>query len=202
MRASGIGRSLVFSVAAASVLVSCSVGTQFVRPPADFVRLGETTRAQIVERYGKPQDERQISSNGRQVATVGYFFASQSEAAKVPGTLCVRTLMFTLSDDVVVGEGFRSSCLSDHTDFDERRVGEIVKGKTRCDEVVAMLGRPAAREIYPSLEKKGDMGIYYFFEYVAQPGRDKPKEFTKELLVTCDPEGVVSDTSFAESGTR
>lgn len=201
MWTSGI-RPFPFFVALAGVLVSCGVGTQFVRPPADFVRLGETTRAQVVERYGKPQDERKISENGRRVFTVGYFFASESEAAKVPGALCVRTLMFTLSENVVVGEGLRSSCLSDHTDFDETKIANVVKGKTRCDEVIERFGRPSAREIYPSIEKKGDTGVYYIFAYMSLRAGEKPKEFKKEFLVMCDPAGVVSDTSYTESGTR
>lgn len=191
-------RGLLPWLVGAGVLAACTIGTEFVRPSPDFVRLGETTFAQIVERFGKPQGEDQIREDGRTVRRIAYFFGSEMEAPKVPGTVCLRILIFGISEDIVVGEGFTSTCASDHTDFDARKSAEIIKDKTRCDEVTAMLGRPNVREIYPAIDRKGHLSIGYSFSYMTRPGQ-KIKSYDKSLAILCDSDGVVRETAFTES---
>lgn len=191
----------ILSASAAIALSACTIGTEFVRPPADFVRLGETTRAQIIERFGKPQEEQQVRSNSHLLRSIAYFFGSETEPPKVPGTVCVRLLYFMLSDDIVVGEGFQSNCAADHTDFDESRSGEIVKDKSRCDDVIAIMGRPSARAVYPAVEKKGELNMGYTFKYMARPG-GPAKNYTKQLEFLCDSDGIVREILFREFGSR
>jgi outer membrane protein assembly factor BamE (lipoprotein component of BamABCDE complex) len=200
VRISGASRFIV-SVLAATALSAGAAGTEFVRPPADAVRLGETTRSQIVERFGKPRLERQFRKNGALLRSAEYFFASEAEAPKVPGTRCLRWMIFYLADDTVVGDGFVSACASDHTDFDERKADYIVKGKTRCDDVTAMLGRPAMRGIFPAGVKQGELNLGYVFRYEAGTGR-QAKSYLKDLEIVCDPQGVVREVTFDETGSR
>jgi hypothetical protein len=201
MKASSISGSMLPGVAAA-LLTACATtfGTQFARPPADFVHLGETTQAQIVERLGKPEGESQARSDGQQLRIIHYYFGSETERPKDFGTVCVRTLIFVLSGEIVVGEGFKSSCAADHTDFDERKAADIVKGKTRCDEVIAMMGRPNTLGIYPTVEKKGDLSIGYVFS--AERRGAPAMSYSKQLSLHCDADGIVREVSFEESGSR
>jgi hypothetical protein len=188
-------------VAAAAMLAACTVGSPFVRPQEDSIRLGETTRAQIIERFGKPQEERQVRSDSHLLRAITYFFGNEMEAPKLAGTVCVRVLYFIFSEEIVVGEGFASSCAADHTDFDARKAADIVKGKTRCDDVIASMGRPGGRGIYPAVDNKGELNIAYMFNSVSLPGRT-PKTYEKKLDIICDPNGVVRETLFVESGDR
>lgn len=182
-----------------ALATGCAIGTAFVRPPEDFVKLGETTRAQIVERFGKPDDEDSKRRNGHHFKVISYTFSSNAEAPKVPNTLCVRTIEFTLADDIVVGEGFVSSCAFDHTDFDEHKRGWIFKGETTCEDVIALFGRPAQRAIYPIATEKANLLIAYRFMYVKRPLLAL-NIYHKALGFECDADGVVRDTAYAESG--
>jgi hypothetical protein len=202
MRTSPISGSIL-PVAAAALLTACATtfGTQFARPPADFVHLGETTQAQIVERLGKPQREEQHRSDGQLLRSIYYYFGSETEPPKDSDTVCFRRLIFVLSDDIVIHEAFTSTCAADHTDFDERKAGDIVKGKTRCDEVIAMMGRPNTRAIYPSADKKGELSIGYAYRDIGRLWGPR-KNYSKELKFLCDSEGMVRDMSFQEFGSR
>jgi hypothetical protein len=191
----------VLSVVAAVALSAGAADQALVRPAEDAVRLGETTRAQVVERFGKPKLERQFRKNGALLRSLEYFSASEAEAPKVPGTGCMRWMIFFVSDVVVVGDGFVSACASDHTDFDEGRARDIVKGRTRCDEVIAMLGRPAMRGIHPAGVKQGELNVGYLFRYEAGAGR-QARSYLKDLEIICDPQGVVRDVMFDEVGSR
>lgn len=186
---------------AALWLSACAVGTPFVRPAPEVIELGKTTYAQVVERFGKPSDETRSRKDDQPLRAINYTHASDAEAAKVPNTLGIRQIVFVFADDIVVAEGFVSSFASDSTDFDDRRVGEIVKGKTRCDDVVAMLGRPSMRAIYPVVDNRGESAIGYEFKYVKRPILQF-KMFVKGLIVSCDAAGIVTSSSYSESGDR
>jgi hypothetical protein len=188
--------------AAVILLAACAVGAPFVRPPADAIRLGETTRAQVIALLGPPKEEERIVVRGKELRGITYLYAGDTEPSKVPGTLGLRQLGFVLADDVVVGEIFLSSFASDHSDFDESRVGEIVKGTTTCDAVMRKFGRPGWRVIPPATEHEGDaLVIAYTFKYMKRPVLQF-KSFEKSLAVRCDSSGVVREVSYGELGDR
>jgi hypothetical protein len=199
MRVRGV-RGAVCLVAAVAAVAACAIGTAFVRPAEDFVRLGETTRAQVIERFGKPDDEQHRRRDEHTLTVISYTYSNNAEATKVPNTLCVRMIEFTLSGDVVVGESFASACASDHTDFDEHKARDIVKDKTRCDEVVAVLGRPAGRAVYPVAREKGEMYLAYHFLYAKRPLLQL-NLYQKVLGIGCSADRVVRETEFMERGT-
>ena len=183
------------------MLAACAIGTQFTRPPEGFVRLGETTRAQVEARLGTPDREQSYRQDRLQVRFVDYTYSNDTETAKMPNSLCIRSLTFALVDDVVFAELFTSSCASDHTDFDERRVGDIVKGTTRCNDVIAMLGRPAYRAIHPVAKENGGTDISYRFLYPKRPLLQF-EMYEKQLGIVCDAGGVVQEVWFTEAGDR
>jgi hypothetical protein len=182
-------------------LAACAVGTQFMRPPEGVVRLGETTRAQLEARLGAPDREQRYRQDTLQARLVDYTYSNDSETAKMANSLCIRSLSFVLVEDVVFAELFTSSCASDHTDFDDRRAGDIVKGTTRCDDVIAMLGRPAYRAIHPVAKEKGNIDIGYRFLYPKRPLLQL-NMYEKALGIVCDADGVVKEVSLTEAGDR
>jgi hypothetical protein len=192
---------LASSVGAIVSLTACAVGSQFSRPPEDFVRLGYTTRAQVEARLGTPSDEKNFRQDGLQIRAIQYTYANDAEPAKMPNSLCIRSLTYMLVDDVVYGEGFLSACAADHTDFDERKAADIVKGRTRCDEVPQLLGRPSFRAIYPVAKVTGEHVIGYQFTYVKRP-LQQLNMYQKDLEVVCDVNGVVREVASSEAGDR
>lgn len=192
-------------LAALTGCASTTIGTSFVRPPQDAVRLGETTEAQIVQRLGKPQDQTELRSDGQLLRVVTYFFGSREETAHPADAICMRALVYRFSGATVVSEAFVSSCASDHTDFDERGADAVVIGSTRCADVVALLGRPHARSIHPAVRAPGEELIGYVFESVGPGPSYAPtitREYSKKLEFTCDARGIVRDKSFVEEGQR
>jgi hypothetical protein len=194
-------RNFLLSLVATLVLAGCAVGTEFVRPAPDAIQLGKTTYKEVVERLGAPNEEKRLRYNNRPLRSISYSYIGEVEVPKVPNTMGGRELSFLLSGDVVVAERFMSSYASDSTDFDEHKVDDIVKGKTRCDEVVAMFGRPCARAIYPAVDEEGESVVGYVFEYMKRPLLQF-KMFRKSLVVYCDAPGVVKDVSYTEVGDR
>jgi hypothetical protein len=182
-------------------LTACATGTQFTRPTEDFARLGETTRAQVEARLGKPEAEENYRQNDLLAKFIRYTYSSDAESARIPNTLCVRSITFVLVDDVVFAELFVSACASDHTDFDERKASDIVKGETRCDQIPSMLGRPAYRAIYPIAKERGTTNLGYDFQYVKRPLLQF-KMYEKELSFVCDADGIVREVSLSETGDR
>jgi hypothetical protein len=194
-------RKSFVSFAAVLALSGCAVGTAFVRPAPDAIQLGRTTYAEVVERVGKPEEEKRARENGRELRQIAYAYVGEAEAPAVPNTVGGREMFFVFSEDIVVAEGFMSSYASDSTDFDDRKVADIVEGKTRCDEVVSMFGRPDVRAIYPAVEKEGETAIGYTFRYLKRPALQF-KMFRKGLQVGCDSAGVVTKVSYTEAGDR
>jgi hypothetical protein len=202
MRTSPI-RGSNLPLAAAVLLTACATtfGTQFARPPVDFVHLGQTTQAQIVERLGEPLKEGQHRRDGQLLHSIYYYFGSEMQPPKDPDTVCFRRLVFGLADDIVISEAFTSTCAADHTDFDERKAADIVKGRTRCDEVIAMMGRPNTRAIDPVADKKGELTIGYTYRDMGRVWGPR-KNYSKELMFLCNSDGIVREMSFLEFGSR
>ena len=188
MKTMAHGNALV-AVASAIALAACSVGTHSVRPAPESVELGRTTYRQLVDRFGKPDDDKPMRWNDVQIRSVSWTYANNAnDAPKVPNTLGIRQLEFLLAHDVVVAGGV-SSFAVDHTDFDEKKATGIVEGTTRCEQVIALMGPPGARAIHPAVEGKSDSLVGYVFQYAKRPLLQFDV-YTKSLVVECGPDGV------------
>lgn len=188
------------SLVAITLVVACAVGSPFTRPSEDFVRLGETPRAQVEARFGRPGEEKNFRQDGLQLKAIQYIYSDSSETAKMPNSLCIRSLVFVLVDDVVFAEGFISACAADHTDFDERKSAGIVKGRTHCDELPQLMGRPSFRAIHPVAKVEGESIVGYQFKYAKRPLLQLDM-YEKDLEIVCDANGVVREVSFSEAGS-
>jgi len=79
MKTMAYGSRLV-AVASAIALAACSVGAPFVRPAQESTELGKTTYRQLVDRFGKPDDEKPMRWNGVQLRSVSWTYANNADA--------------------------------------------------------------------------------------------------------------------------
>src|SRR5947207_577348 len=134
------------------VLAGCA-GKDFVRPDPAAFKVGTTTYAQVVQQLGEPRRDGTVFKNDKTVRTIGYSYATTTgepplESEAVPA----RALAYYFLADTLVGQEFQSSFKSDHSDFDETKIGALIKGKTTRAEVVQLLGRPSGTYISPMVK--------------------------------------------------
>jgi hypothetical protein len=182
------------------VLSGCA-GRDFVRPAPETFRNGQTSYSEIMAKFGPPFREGTVIKNDKTVKTLGYAYASVGGRPHREGVTPARAMGFYFSDDVLVGHEFLSSWAEDHSDFDEGKVKDIVKGKTTRAEVIALLGKPAGYYIYPMIKASpGDAAAYVYSE--TRGSAFNLRFYRKLLLVTLDATGVVSDVEFTASGMK
>jgi hypothetical protein len=182
------------------VLSGCA-GRDFVRPAPETFKNGQTSYSEIIAKFGRPFREGSVIKNDKTVKTIGYAYASVGGQALRAGVTPARAMGFYFLDNVLVGHEFVSSWAEDHSDFDEGKVKDIVKGKTIRAEVIALLGKPAGYYIYPMIMAlPGDAAAYVYSD--SRGSAFNLRFYRKQLLVTFDVTGVVSDVEFTASGMK
>jgi hypothetical protein len=180
---------------AIAALFGCA-GTDFVRPDAQELRIGQTTYAQVVAKMGQPRREGTVIKNERTIRTASYAYASVGGKPLHEGVTPARGLGLYFEKETLVGHEFISSWAEDNTDFDEAKIQDVVKGKTTRAQVVQLLGTPAGLYMYPMIKASpGEALVYAYVEVRGFTPR------TKVLTVTVDAAGVVSDLEFRTSGS-
>ena len=180
--------------------VGCTAGRNFTRPSDDSIALGKTTRAEIVERFGKPTQESTLLKNGQTLKSGIYSYARGAIAggAHASGITPGRAIGFWYAGDIVVGYDFLSSFEEDHTDFDDSKVAVIKEGKTSREEVLTLLGPPQGRQIFPLVDNQEDAGLVYLYTQFKAPATI----YRKVLTVAIAPDGVVRKVTYTQSGAR
>jgi len=182
-------------------LAGCA-GTDFVRPSVDTLKNGQTTYAQVLEKMGPPRREGTVTKNEKQLKLITYSYATTGGKGLREGVVTARSQSFYFYNDTLVGHEFGSSFAEDHSDFDDKKVADIAKGKTTRAEVTQLAGKPGGSYIHPLIKSPtGEAAVYVYFETTS----DAPfsvKQFRKVLIVSFDTAGVVSDVEFSSSGTR
>ena len=121
------------------LLFAACVGRDFVRPPADSLRLGQTTWPQVQQRYGKPFKQSVYTLDGMDIVTQIYAYGSLSargHRAKIDGDGAARKLEFKFHNNILVGYVYSSSWSDDHTDFDETKSAGIIRGVLTKNDVM------------------------------------------------------------------
>ena len=185
--------------AAALALAACAGG--IVRPPPESLRLGETTEGEALERFGPPSSREQIRRNGQPITVLAYLYTTESERHHGDrGVIAARSLFLFFHDERLVGHEFRSSVASDHTDFDARKARGIVRGRSTREEVIQLLGPPSGYLTYPVIEKALGRAMVYAYTQQRRIPFGAPVLYTKTLVITFDPQGIVNEANFATSG--
>ena len=179
-----------------SALLGCA-GTDFVRPDSEGLRNGQTTYAQALAKMGTPYREGSVIKNDKTIKTTSYAYASVGGKPRNEGVTAARAIGLYFHDDRLVGHEFISSWAEDHTDFDETRIREIVKGKTTRAQVIQLLGKPGGYYIYPLIkDTKGEAAVYAYSEVRGFAPS------SKMLLVTFDASELVADVEFLSRGSK
>ena len=183
-----------------TLLCGCA-GTDFVRPDTESLLVGQMTNAQVRARMGEPRREGALVKNEKTLKTATYAYASVGGKPRTPGVTPARAIGFYFYNDTLVGYEFISSWAEDHSDFDDGKVKDIVKGKTTRADLAQLLGKPVGRYIYPMIKSEtGDAAVYAYAE--TSGSAFNLKFYRKTLIVTFDAGGVATDVEFVSSGTR
>jgi len=183
-----------------SGLLGCA-GKEFTRPEATALRNGETTYAQVIEKFGKPFAEGTLIRNDRTVRNATYVHSESAGKGAREGIVPSRSMSLYFLDDVLVGHEYLSSWASDSTDFDEGQRKYIEKGKTTEAELVQMLGKPSGYEIYPMIASKTDHAAVYAYAELDR-GTLSRKAYRKVLVVSLDAAGIVTEFDYTSVGSK
>jgi outer membrane protein assembly factor BamE (lipoprotein component of BamABCDE complex) len=168
-----------------------------VRPDPDSFSNGRTTYSQVIAKLGPPRQEGSVIKNEKTLKTVSYVYASMGGQPLNAGATAARAAGFYFLDDVLVGHEFVSSWAEDHTNFDESRVKDIARGKSTRADVIQLMGKPGGYHAFPLIkDKSGEAALYAYMEVKGFT------PFRKELRVTFDSAGVVTDVEFSSTGTK
>jgi len=168
------------------VLTSGCVGRDVTRPSAEFLRLGKTTYAEVIARFGSPDYE---GMTDQTVKAVVYSYARHGEEsrvdqmarARVPGLTKLlgvtpaRAQRYYFVDSLLVGHEYLSSFATDHTDFNETRIAQIKKGTTTQVEVTDLMGPSTGSYMYPLVSRKNDRGLVYAYYQTQTEQLSAPK---------------------------
>lgn len=189
-----------FLVSFLFLFAGCTVGKNFVRPSSDTFQLGKTTYSQLTQKMGEPKTVDAAQKNGKDLKRILYTYATTEEEPLEEGVTSVRQLVYIFYNDTLVSQAFISSIKSDNTNFDETKKDGIIKGKTSREEVIRLLGQPAASKIYPITKDPSDTEIGYVYMAARKIPFKGMKFFSKILDITFDNKNIVSDINHEMSG--
>ncbi len=182
--------------------VACVIGfgmvtgcaSNFVRPVNGALTLGKSTSEDIVKLAGKPTFQNdKLVLNGEKVKNMTYYY---NDGAKFWGLIIPqRTLTYTLLNDTMVGEEFNSTMEGEETKFDTTKAVAIQKGKSTGDDVIALLGKPSGRVVYPIVKDKESSGLVYAYSYARFAGILTSYN-NYLLLVTLNAQHIVTGISY------
>jgi hypothetical protein len=179
------------------VLCGCAGSTRnsFVRPSEGELIVGESSRADVIRRLGKPGNVTRTISDGKQLdlATYDQFGGRTARFHVIP----VRCISFTFFNDKLVGQEFMSTSKEDSTDFDETKVASISKGQSKIDDVIALLGRPSGERVYPLIPGVDDREyLYVYVECKKARWITDTTLLTKRLVVSVNRAGTVTSITY------
>jgi len=195
---SSVVNSAVISL---GVLLTGCAGTNFVRMADDAMILGQTTSDQIAARLGAPYREGVVTKNNQQIKTSSYAYASTGGEAAAAGVTAARSQGFYFFSNKLVGYEFTSSWKEDSTNFDGGKVPQIKKGESTRSDVVRLLGNPGGRYIYPVIPNNDEEAMNYMYNQTSGSAFNL-KFYQKQLVVTFNRQGIVTNVEFAESGQK
>ena len=194
-------KSFLVSVSVAALFSGCA-GTDFQRPDPSSFHLGKSTTSDLIGVMGPASRTGKVLKNGLAISQLTYVYATKIGADPLyPGVTPARVMVFSTFNDTLVGEQFISSFKVDATDYDDTKIGAIIKGKTTRAEVVSALGPPSGEAIYPAVNGKGGAAIIYAYSQV-KGGAFNLKFYSKVLTVSLNASDVVSDIDYVENGSK
>jgi hypothetical protein len=168
----------------------------FIRPQPHELGLGKTTSADIVARFGPPQQRGSAVKDGVEVASLSYSYADAGAQVSAAGVAAAKAMAFYFARNVLVGYESVSTFKGDSSDFDDTRVSDITRGLTTEAQVRDLVGRPSGMYIYPLTRAPDERALVYVY---GQKKGTAPFA-RKQLLVIIDGAGIVRDVQFEKTG--
>lgn len=192
----------MFCLGAALVAaLSGCAGTNFVRPDDAALQDNKTTLSEARTKFGTPFRESKVTKNDEDVTMLSYAYASTGGTPLETGVIPARSLELAFWKDILVSNVYNSSFKEDASTFDAAKRSAIVKGKTTRDEVVQLLGRPSGYAVYPIIKDKTGQALVYSY-HTTSGSAFSLKISRRDLIVTVDPNGIVSDVDYESSGMQ
>jgi hypothetical protein len=197
-------------------LTSCStVGHNFVAPSQHSFLLGQTTKAEILNQFGTPEKEENVTRNGETVERLQYQYQyAESPASPVHHDIWkiirLRMLEVYLWKQKLVGYIYLSNFKEDSTCINDNTANLIKKGQSK-EEVIRIIGLPRSKMIYPLINnREGEAYEYYYkldkinqlvgFTAGGFAELRKSSHNSETLLVEFDVQGIVSNVSYKTNG--
>jgi hypothetical protein len=188
---------VLFLVGIVVPVFGCAVSARdFGVPQLRELTLGKSTLADIVARFGPPQQRGRAVKNGVEIVALSYSHADPDAAAATAGVAAVKTMALYFAGDVLVGYELLSTFKADSSDFDDTRVSDIARGITTEAQVQDLVGRPSGMYVYPLTPSPDERALVFL--YGQKKGRAPLAR--KHLIVTVDAAGIVRDVQFEKSG--
>jgi len=136
------------------------------RSAPSAVTLGKTTTAELKKQFGDSLPNEVFLSNDREVSYALYNLKPDRKLAKGLRDGDRRALeyqLFVFENDILVAQAQYSSHESNHTDFDEDKYKDIVKGQTTREEVIELVGPTNGSRFCPSDAPGNPKGLEYLY---------------------------------------
>ena len=193
-----------------SFLVACvmltgcvhTIGKDFKEPGEAQLRLGTTTRQDILALMGEPTKQSQNSVSEKSpedVAKLTPFDAAPTNrmSAFIDYSFWRMTnhreMAFIFSDDRLTSYLFLSNFPEDGSNFDDAKISLIKKGVTTEPEIIRYFGSSYGKSIYPTVRDSGTHELRFNY-----PSEKNARE-GKELRVLFDSKNVVKDFKFSSN---
>ncbi len=148
-------KTLKLSVMLFVVTLAGCVGADFDRVKQKKLELDQTTSEEVRARLGDPYKISAVNVyDEQQIVLWSYVYLSTIGEADAEDVVPGRSQGFYFHNNILVGYHFTSSWKKDSTDFDSGKIKQIVKGESTKDEVVALLGKPRGKYVYPLIRSE------------------------------------------------
>lgn len=198
-----VGRNMMrkifaLTLLAASIILAGCAPAEFVNPDPQKLTLGISTKEDVLQAIGKDPAPKEFDGtmvqNGLHVHFIVY---THIKSASFWGLIVPRhSHVYVTYNNILVGEDYDSSYDEDSTRFDPDKVAQIKNGMTKQD-VIALMGKPSGRSIYPLAKKQGDTAIHYMYSHARFAGIATTTEI-EDLTVSLDEKNVVDDVKFKQ----
>ena len=181
------------------LLGGCASPPPLHRPAPGSLILGKTQIGTVIDQFGTPSRRKTLTVRQRSINSLAYSYLDPGAQAHAKRAESLRGLYLYFEQGILAGYNYLSSFAEDHTDFDQNLADRLVEGRSRKDQVIALLGEPSGESAYPLAKLKGQTDLVYaYVETILEPlGSGKTR--TKTLVSSVDGSGVVRNIAYREA---
>jgi hypothetical protein len=182
------------------LLCSCaSVGKKFRSVDPAFLKLRETTEAQCIQQFGRPQAERSVKNSDGDFRSLRYLYVARQASGSIHGRFISfhgRILLLEFNHGLLNAYGWISTFPEDYTWADREKLDLVQKGISDKAAVIQAMGEPAGKGLCPSIGwgelcQKGKE-VWSWTQVIERRG-------TRIIVIVFDDMGIVSEVQVSEN---